>query len=257
MQKGRSMLRMKANQRLSLAIFGWSCCLVASAACGSVSVPARNDPREPALALTDVDSQVFAAVVRGQLEGSDDAYPYRLERFRYDPRPYGTNSGYPEVFAGIQGIDPSLSFPRASQSESEIRNLIDTRKRILRLNGIREGERVSYPQCAGVGVPEPPPPRGRSARSPKPPSVHAGCPRATAYYLTVGLPIRGQPPGLRDIRDTRGRRVRLDGDVWTVLVDETSVGPAGWKQSQYAWLFERDRSGRLELASTILVGVVK
>jgi hypothetical protein len=252
------LIRMKANRRLSLAILGWSCCLVTAAACGSVSVPARNYPREPTLALIDVDSQVFAAVVRGQLDGGNDAYPYRLERFRYDSRPYGTNSGYPEVFAGIQGIDPSLSFPRASQSESEIRILMQTRKRILQMNGVREGERVSYPQCAGAGVPVPPPPRGRSsARGSKPANVHAGCPKATSYYLTVGLPIRGQPPGLRDIRDTRGRRVRLDGDVWTVLVDETSVGPAGWKQSQYAWLFERDRSGRLELASTILVGVVK
>ena len=257
MQMGKDIMRMKANQRRSLAIVGWSCCLIVSVACRSVAVPGRDDPREPTLALIDVDSQVFAAVVQGQLNGSNDEYPYRLERFRYDARPYGTNSGYPEVFAGIQGIDPSLSFPRASQSESEIRNLIETRKRILQTNGVREGERISYPQCAGVGVPEPPPPRGRSARSPKPPSVHAGCPKSPAYYLTVGLPIRGQPPGLRDLRDTRGRSVRLDGDVWTVLVDETSFGPAGWKQSQYAWLFERDRSGRLELASTILVGVVK
>ena len=141
-------MRMKANKGLSLAILGWSCCLITSAACGSVSVPARNDPREPTLALTDVDSQVFAAVVRGQLDGGDDAYPYRLTRFRYDSRPYGTNSGYPEVFAGIQGIDPSLSFPRASQSDSEIQNLIQTRKRILQRNGVRDGERVSYPQCA-------------------------------------------------------------------------------------------------------------
>ncbi len=248
---------MNGSQRLSLALFGWSCCLIAGAACGSVGVPARSDPREPVLGLAEVDSQVFAAVVRGQLDGGAETYPYRLERFRYDSRPYGTSSGYPEVFAGVEGIDPSLSFPRASRSDSEIRNLIETRKRILRLNGVREGERISYPQCAGVGVPEPPPPRGRSARSPRPPSVHAGCPKTPAYYLTVGLPIRGQPQGLRELRDTRGRRVRLDGDVWTVLVDETSFGPVGWKQSQYAWLFERDRSGRLELASTILVGVVK
>jgi hypothetical protein len=249
---------MKATRNLSLAMVGWSCCLAAAAACGSVSVPIRNEPSEPALALIDVDSQVFAAVVQGQLGGGDDAYPYRLERFRYDSRPYGTNSGYPEVFAGVEGTAPTLSFPRASQSESEIANLIQTRKKILRMNRVQEGEKVSYPQCAGAGVPAPPPPRGRSsARRSKPQDVHAGCPKSTAHYLTVGLPIRGQPPGLKNIRDTRGKTVRLRGEVWTVLVDETSVGRTGWRQSQYAWLFKRDRSGGLELANTILVGVVQ
>jgi hypothetical protein len=239
-------------------MLGWSCCLAAAAACGSVSVPARNEPSEAALPLIDVDSQVFAAVVRGQLDGGDDVYPYRLKRFRYDSRPYGTNSGYPEIFAGVEGTAPTLSFPRASRSESEIANLIQTRKKILRMNRVQEGEKVSYPQCAGAGVPAPPPPRGRSsARRSKPKDVHAGCPKSTAHYLTVGLPIRGQPPGLKNIRDTRGKTVRLRGEVWTVLVDETSVGPTGWRQSQYAWLFKRNRSGHLELAHTIIVGVVQ
>lgn len=256
--KDEGVMRMKAIRRLSLAIIAWSCCLVASAACRSVSVPGRNEPPpKPELAMVQVDSEVFAAVVRGQLAGGDDAYPYHLEPLRYDSRPYGTNSGYPEVFAGVEGIDPTLSFPRTIQSESEVGYLIQTRKRILRMNGVPEGGPVSYPQCAGAGVPPPPPPRGRSsARRSKPPNVHAGCPKASEYYLTVGLPIRGQPPGLKDIRDTRGEKVRLKGEVWTVLVDETSTAPAGWKRSQYAWLFKRDRSGRLELANTILVSVV-
>ena len=257
------MMRMRAIRRLSLAILGWSCWLAASAACRSVSVPAPvpNQPREgtpTVLTLVDVDSQVFAAVVRGQLDGGDEAYPYHLEPLRYDSRPYGTNSGYPEIFAGVEGVDPTLSFPRASQSESEIGYVIRTRKAILKMNGIQEGGPVTYPQCAGAGIPAPPPPRGRSStRRSKPPDVHAGCPKKSEYYLTVGLPIRGQPPGLRDIRDTRGDRVRLRGEVWTVLVDETWTRPAGWSRSQYAWLFKRNRSGQLELANTILIGVVE
>jgi len=251
-------MRMKATRRLSLAVLGWSC-LVASAACRSGSGPGGNaaEPPPPVLTLIDMDSAVFAAVVRRQLDGGDE-YPRRLERFRYDSRPYGTNSGYPEVFAGVEGIDPTLSFPRSSQSESEISVLVETRKRILRMNGVQEGGLVSYNQCAGAGIPTPPPPRGRSsARRSKPLNVHAGCPKASEYYLTVGLPIRGQPPGLRDMRDTRGDRVRLDDDVWTVLVDETWTRPTGWSKSTYAWLFKRNRSGQLELANTILVGVVQ
>lgn len=249
---------MKAIRRRSLAILGWGCCVVVGAACRSASVPMRegNVPGEPALTLIDIDSAVFASVVRGQLGGGDGDYPRRLERYRYDSRPYGTNSGYPEVFAGIEGIDPTLSFPRASQSESEIGYLVQTRKRILETNGAPEGKLISYPQCAGSAVPVPPPPKVKSSRRAKPMDVHAGCPKLPEYYLTVGLPIRGQPPGLRDLRDTRGDRVSLDGEVWTVLVDETWTRPAGWSRSTYAWLFRRDRSGRLELANTILIGVV-
>jgi hypothetical protein len=250
---------MKEIRRLSLAVLGWSCCLVLIAACRSGSGAGGNaaEPPPPVLTLIDMDSAVFAAVVQRQLEGGDP-YPRRLERFRYDSRPYGTNSGYPEVFAGVEGIDPTLSFPRSSQSESEIGVLVETRKRILRMNGVQEGGLVSYNQCAGAGIPTPPPPRGRSStRRAKPLDVHAGCPKASEYYLTVGLPIRGQPPGLRDVRDTRGDRVRLDDDVWTVLVDETWTRPAGWSKSTYAWLFKRNRSGQLELAHTILVGVVQ
>ena len=208
--------------------------------------------------MVGIASEVFAAVVRAQLNagGGDDAYPHHLDRFRYDARPYGTNSGYPEVFAGVQGVDPTLSFERARKSEIE--RVIESRKETLRTNAVREGRVVSYPQCAGAGVPPPPPPGGRSSvRRSKTPDVHAGCPKSPEYYLTVGLPIRGQPAGLKDIRDTRGDKVRLRGEVWTVLVDENSVGPAGWRRSQYAWLFKRNSSGQLELANTILLGVVE
>lgn len=255
---------MRAAQHLTLARLAWSFCLVASAACRSV--PSREEPPSPIaraaspeeeLTLIRTDSEVFDAVVRAQLAGRDDEYPYHLEGLRYDSRPYGTPSGYPEVFAGVQGIDPSLSFPRAGNRA--IRRLAENRKRILQMNGVPEGGPVAYSQCAGVRVPVPPPPRGSTsaARSKKRVDVHAGCPRTPEYYLTVGLPVRGQPVGLRNARDTRGKRVTLRGDVWTTLVDVYSAGPNGWSLSQYAWLFQRDRSGRPVLVSTILISVVE
>lgn len=250
----------RASLRLPVAIIGWSCLLVVGGACRTGSDPARNDARVRTLSLVDVDSMVFAAVVRGQLDGSDDAeaYPHRLTRFRYDSRPFRANVGYPDLLTGVEGSAPTLSFPRVSQSESELNYMIETRKKILRANAVPEGRAVFYSQCAGAGVPIPPPPvrpRGSSARRVPARHVHAGCPKATEYYLTVGLPIHGQPPGLRNNRDTRGRSVKVDGEAWTVLVDETAVGPTGWRQSQYAWVFERNRSGALELAHTILIGV--
>jgi hypothetical protein len=250
---------MKVAQRLTLAGLVWCSCMVASAACRSL--PSREEPRTPItgkispkeeLSLIRADSEIFAAVVRAQLAGGEDNYPFHLERLRYDPRPYGTRSGYPENFSGVQGIDPTLTFARAEGSA--IDQLTDNRKQVLKMNGVRAGGPISYPQCAGVRVPPPPPPRG-SARA-KRADVHAGCPKLPEYYLTVGLPLRGHPEGLRDVRDTRGRRVSVRGDVWTVLVDERSYTPQGWSWSQYAWLFRR-RGGGLDLAATILIGVVE
>ncbi len=253
---------MRTPQHLTLARLTWSFCLVASAACRSGPAPESPRPitraasREEELTLIRADSEVFDAVVRAQLEAGDNQYPYHLERLRYDPRPYGTPSGYPEVFAGVQGIDPTLTFPRAGRRA--IDRVAINRKRILRVNGVPEGGPLTYEQCAGARVPEPPPPRGRLTTRAKRPDVHAGCPRTAEYYLTVGLPIRGQPAGLWNARDTRGDQVSLSGeDVWTTLVDVHSAGPDGWRWSQYAWLFRRDRSGRPELVSTILIGVVE
>ena len=255
---------MKTSRRLSLARLAYICCLVVVGACQSVSTPkprpvqddpgARRASPEEELTLIRADSEVFAAVVRSQLAGGGDDYPFHLDRLRYDPRPYGTSSGYPEIFAGVQGIDPTLTFARAG--ESAIDQVVDNRKQTLQMSDVALGGPVSYPQCAGARVPSPPPVRGSSSSRSKRTDVHAGCPKAPEYYLTVGLPIRGQPEGLKNVRDTRGRRVTLRGDVWTALVDEYSVGPRGWSKSQYAWLFKRSR-GRLELATTILIGVVE
>jgi hypothetical protein len=254
------MIRSKTS-RFSFPGIIWVCCLLASSACASApsnSVIGPIAPPEREFTMVGIESELFAAVVRAQLAAGDgeDEYPHHLDRFRYDARPYGTNTGYPEVFAGVEGVDPTLSFAKAS--ESEIGRIVESRKDILQANAVREGKLVPYPQCAGAGVPVPPPPRGRStARRPKPVDVHAGCPKTPEYYLTVGLPLRGLPEGLKDTRDTRGDRVRLRGEVWTILVDETAVDAHGWSRSQYAWLFKRNDEGVLELANTILIGVVQ
>src|SRR6266566_9446743 len=132
------MTRLKYSSRrsqLTLAGIAWGSCLVASAACRSL--PAREEPADSEVLLARADSEVFAAVVRAQLAGRDNQYPSHLDRLRYDPRPYGTASGYPEVFAGVQGIDPTLSFSRAEQPV--IDGLVENRKRILQINDIPEG----------------------------------------------------------------------------------------------------------------------
>ena len=238
--------------------------LVVAPACRSMP---RNDdvsvvengvivnPAEHQLTLAAADSEVFAAVVRAQLGANDDEYPRRLERFRYDSRPYGTPTGYPEVFSGVQGIDPTLSYAKAEKRT--VNRLVENRKVILEEHNVREGGALTYPQCAGASVPLPPPTRTRSAAAAKRADVHSGCPKTNEYYVTVGLPIRGIPPGLERSRDTRGRRVSVRGEMWTAVVEEHAFAPEGWRRSQYAWVFRRGGSGQLELVNTILIGVVQ
>jgi hypothetical protein len=206
------------------------------------------------MTLIQADSEVFEAVVRAQLAADDQNYPHHLDGVRFDARPYGTASGYPENFAGVEGIDPTLTFGRAGQSEIE--DLVFNRKEVLDAVGAAQGHIPTYRQCAGAGVPTPPPVRGSKTRV-KATNVYAGCPRSPEYYLTIGLPVRGQPEGLRNARDSRGRRISLKGDIWTALVEERMIGPHGWTVSQYGWLFRRDKAGKLELENTILIGVIQ
>jgi hypothetical protein len=238
--------------------------MLLASACRTAAAPATSEPvvgvPNPLeeLTLAGADSLVFAAVVNAQLAATDDDYPFHRDPLRIDPRPYGTPSGYPEMFAGVQGIDPTLTFARASQRQ--IDRLAENRRRVLDAKGANAGGPLDYAQCAGVKVPTPPPPsksKSKSKTRPKPPDVHAGCPKTPVYYLTVGLPVRGQPSGLSNARDVRGHRLSLRGEVWTTLVDEHSAGPNGWTWSQYAWVFNRTESGQMELANAILVTVVE
>jgi hypothetical protein len=246
-----------------LRLFASASVCVIVAACSSLPTTGNGSPapsttevlRDREMTLIQADSEVFDAVVRAQVAAEGDNYPRHMEALRIDARPYGTASGYPENFAGVQGIDPTLTFGRAGQSE--IDDLVRTRQEILESFGAPKGRAPAYRQCAGAGVPAPPPPRGAKTTRAKTSDVHAGCPKTPEYYLTVGLPVRGQPEGLNNVRDVQGHRVSLDGDVWTALVEEHEAGPQGWKLWQYAWLFRRDRAGRLQLANAILVGVTQ
>jgi hypothetical protein len=254
-------------RRVRFTVLALANCLAAGA-CRSLPSSGPGDPpveprvytprpasHEEEITLIRADSEVFAAVLRAQLGAGDDAYPRHIDELRYDPRPYGSRTGYPELSAGVQGAAPELYFARAGQDAIE--QIAENRKSILQAKGIPEGSPFNYPQCAGVRVPQPPPAKRGSARA-KVTSVHAGCPKKPESYVTVGLPLRGQPEGLKNVRDTRGETVDLDGDVWTVLVDEYLAGPSGWSRVQHAWIFKRSRwTRRLDLAATVQTGIVE
>ena len=224
----------------------------------TAAIPApinRRATHEEEVTLIRADSEVFAAVVRAQLRAGNDGYPLHVDELRYDTRPYGSRTGYPELGAGVQGVAPELSWPRAS--DDAIDEIAGNRRKILDSYNIPRGTPFFYSQCAGVNAPQPPPPRRSTSRT-RNTSVHAGCPKQMESYVTVGLPLRGQPEGLKKMRDTRGRFVDAGDDAWTTLVEEYVAGPMGWSRRQYAWVFKRSRwTGRLDLAATIMTGVVE
>jgi hypothetical protein len=224
---------------------------------GCRSLPAKDNLSEQQLALIRADSEVFEAVVRAQLAGSMKDYPYHLDGLRYESRPSIPVAAFPII--APRSKKPGAAGPFEAPDLMMMDRLAMNRKQILKRAGVEEGGPLRYPDCAGVLVPPPPPPVGSSptART-TPPDLHASCPRHSESYVTVSLPIRGEPEALKRFPNPKGRPVNLTGEVWTVVVEENTAGPNGSMWSQSAWVLTRlPSSHRLELADTNLLGVIE
>jgi hypothetical protein len=248
-------MTMKNIHTLHLSCFAGATILIGAIGCQSV--PARERLTDQQLALIRADSEVFEAVVRAQLAGNKKDYPYHLDGLRYDSRPstpvaaFGTTTPHPQK--------SETTGPFQTPDLGIVDLLAKNRKEILERAAVEESVPRTYSNCAGTLVPPPPPPVGSppSARRAQP-DVHASCPRREESYVTVSLPVRGEPRALKEIPNPTGRRVSLTGEVWTVVVEQTSAGPGGSMWSQHAWLFNRNPSDRrLHLADTILLGIAE
>jgi hypothetical protein len=226
-------------------------------ALGCRSLPARENLTEQQLALIRADSEVFEAVVRAQLAGNMKDYPYHLDGLRYDSRPSTPVAAFPITVP--RSKKPGATGPFEAPDLVMMGRLATNRMQILKRAAVEEGGPLQYRNCAGILVPPPPPPVGSSpSASTTRPDVHASCPRRQESYVTVSLPVRGQPRALDETRNPKGRRVSLTGEVWTVAVEESSAGPGGSMWTQHAWLLTRNMSnGRLQLADTMLLGVIE
>jgi hypothetical protein len=229
--------------------------LIGAFACRSL--PARENLSEQQIALIRADSDVFEAVVRAQLAGNMKDYPYHLDGLRYDSRPSIPVAAFPITAPRFK--KPGATGPFEAPDSRMMDRLAMNRKQILKRAGVEDGGPLRYPNCAGVLVPPPPPPVGSSPSTSTPrPDLHASCPRNFQSYVTVSLPIRGEPEALKRFPNPKGRRLNLTGEVWTVVVEEDTAGPSGSMWSQHAWILTRlPSSHRLELADTNLLGIVE
>ena len=192
--------------------------------------------------LVHTDAEVFEVVARAERNVGTDSS--RLPRFlRIDSRPIDNTTLLSPQNPAPTGftleddsVPPSSTFNRIARE----------RRAILDRLGVEEGGPFFFPGCGGVRT-------GKTA--PKPGSIRSdtGCPTEWRRYVTIGLPRRGVgliPEKVRTIEP----RTFDTGEVWTVLVTETSIGTGGQDWKQYAWVLTREPgSSGLSLAARFLL----
>jgi hypothetical protein len=201
--------------------------------CFACAMPAEQ--REIATA----DAESFEAIVRSQM--SDSVGPGFL---RVDSRPAGDKEILAPTPPTSEGFDPDSSLAAAKETDTGL--IADQRKEILRDLHVEEGGPFVYPDCGGF----------RTRRFKDTSEVHPDpqCPKSFRRYVTVGLPARGAASVLSKARRPEAPPPDTTGELWTVLVTESSVGPGGQQWRQYAWLFRRDdTTGRLGVSEKYLL----
>jgi hypothetical protein len=201
--------------------------LLTTEACDNLSTSERE--------LVHTDAEVFEAVARSEmLVGMEDSS--RSPRFlRIDSRPEDNTSTLPPKPPGPAGIP--LEDDSTPASSAAIDRIARERRAILQRLGVEEGGPFVFPDCEGVRTAEAEPKSGATRPS-------AGCPTQWRRYVTIGLPRRGVGLIPEAVRKTDPRSFGT-GEVWTVLVAETSIGRGGQDWKQYASVLTRepDRQG--------------
>lgn len=187
--------------------------------------------------LVHTDAEVFEVVARAQrIVGVEDSS--RLPLFlRIDSRPIDNTAVLLPQTPGPTGIAPEDD--AAEPSSSAFRRFVRERRAILDRLGIEEGGPFNFPGCGGVRTGEPAPRPGASVSGP-------GCPTEWRRYVTIGLPHRGVGQIPEKVRRTEPRSFDT-GEVWTVLVTETSIGIGGQDWKHYAWVLTPE-PGRVDLS---------
>jgi len=195
-------------------------------------------PREQRGVLA-ADAETFQSIVRSQMGDS-----VSTGFLRVDSRPAGDKDILSAPPPSATGLDPDSATDPATDGDS--RAVVDQRKDILRDLHVEEGGPFVYPECGGF----------RTRRFRDTAAVHPDpdCPKTYHRYLTVGVPTRGAAPIIAKARRPEIPSPDTTGEMWTVLVTETAVGPGGQQWRQYAWLFRRDeRSGELGVVEKYLL----
>jgi hypothetical protein len=228
------LLRRRADTR-PLALVALAVAFVATEGCDNLS-PAERE-------LVHTDAEVFEAVARSErVVGMDSS---RLPRFlRIDSRPIDNTTLLSPQTPAPTGF--ALGDDSVPASSGTLNRIARERRAILDRLGVEEGGPFFFPGCGGVRT-------GKTA--PKPGTIRSetGCPTEWRRYVTIGLPRRGVGLIPEKVRRIEPRSFDT-GEVWTVLVTETSIGSGGQDWKQYAWVLTREPgSDGLSLAARFLL----
>ncbi|HJP86341.1 MAG TPA: hypothetical protein VJ852_10150 [Gemmatimonadaceae bacterium] len=189
--------------------------------------------------IAAADAETFQAIVRSQL--GDSASTGFL---RVDARPAGDKDLLAPAPPTSAGFDQDSSADTATEADPGM--IASQRKDILHDLHVEEGGPFVYPECGGF--------RTRRFRDSNVVHPDPECPRTYRRYVTVGVPTRGAAPIIAKARRPEVPAPDTTGELWTVLVTESSVGPGGQQWRQFAWLFRRDTtSGRLGVVEKYLL----
>jgi hypothetical protein len=194
--------------------------------------------------MLTADAEVFEATVRAQISQTPDDSVVALKVLRVDSRPASDNTQLTSTPPRASGVD--LDAPPDTLPPETLARIADQRKAILSDLHVEEGGPFNFPGCGGT----------RPHRAPDSAIIQLGteCPSTWRRYVTVGLPFRGEADVLRKLRGRAAPPADSTAELWTVLVTENAIGPAGQTWRQYACLLRRDpETGRLALAERSLL----
>jgi hypothetical protein len=229
-------LRRRADSR-QVARFALAATFLGVAACDNLSTTERE--------IVHTDAEVFEAVARSELVVGNEDSSRSPGFLRIDSRPVDNTSTLPPQRRAQTGI--ALGEDDSTPASSVVTDRIaQERRAILERLGVEEGGPFFFPGCEGVRSGKTEPKRGVT-----PP--RAGCPTQWRRYVTIGLPRRGVGLIPENVRKTDPRSFDT-GEVWTVLVTETSIGSGGQDWKQYASVLTREPDGQgLTLAARFLL----
>jgi hypothetical protein len=202
-------------------------------------------------AMLTADAEVFEAMVRAQISQTPEDSVVALRVLRVDSHPASDDPQLASAPQRSAGVD--LDAPPDTLPPETMTRIAEQRKAILSDLHVEEGGPFNYPGCGGTR------PHRVPDSSPTHPDLSAmrpgnACPPTWRTYVTVGLPIRGEAEALTKLRGRTAAPTDSSAELWTVLVTENVIGPAGQTWRQYACLLRRDpETGRLALAERFLI----
>lgn len=210
--------------------------LLTTGGCDNLSTSERE--------IIHIDAEVFEAVTRSELVAGTEDSSGSARFLRIDSRPVDNTSLLPPRPTAPGGIP--LDDDSMPASSAALNRIAEERRSILQRLGVEEGGPFFFPGCEGVRT-------GETEPKSRVTSPRVGCPTQWRRYVTIGLPRRGVELIPEAVRKTDPRSFDA-GEVWTVLVTETSIGSGGQDWKQYASVLTRgpDREG-LTLAARFLL----